>query len=507
MKKDKPTFPDNGIIYEGDYYRAIPYGKYLHHEEIPEGKVFDIRDFGAVPDAVTLCTDEINKALLAARDAGGGVVVVRGGLFCTGTIRVYGNTTLFIEKDSAIFASRDLEQYDGALVIFDGATDAKLCGGGRIIGNGEFFVYPPLKRPRLLPLEKIKLPPVLYDPMGYPIDSLRYESRCRIRYAMDKYGDGLPKIKRPMYMVWAKECENLTIENICLEGAMDWNLCVDGCRDVKIRDMVIDGNRHVANTDGIDVMGSEDVEVSHCFISCADDGLVVKAPKVHDHDGLSVKEGGSLKATRNVSFRDCTVVTVSNCFKIGTETYYDIENISVEDCRFMLPDIYPGSCSGISIESADGSSVRNVTVRNITMDNVCCPLFICLNKRNKFGEDESRHLGGSIENVRIEEISAVNAEVPSIITGYRFEEEGKEAGKDLGTISVKDFKVVYRDDREELHIFDKIHESVTDYPENNAFGDVPAYGLFIRHAPKVTLEGIDITPRSMNTRQCIVHLP
>lgn len=505
MMKDKPTFPDNGVVYEGDYYKAIPFSKYIHDEEIPEGKVFDIKDFGAVADETLLSTREIQGAFDAARAAGGGVVLVSGGLFCCGTIRMYDNTTLFIERDSAIYASRDGTQYDGALLIIDGAANARICGGGRIIGNGEYFVYPPLKRPRLTPLEKIKLPPVLYDPMGYPVDSLRYEIRCRIRYAMDKYGDGLPKINRPMYMVWAKDCEKFQIENLILEDAMDWNLCIDGCKKVEVKDIVINGNRHVANTDGIDVMGSEDVSVSHCFISCADDGLVVKAPKVHDHDDLKVEEAHALRGTKNVSFRDCTVITVSNAFKIGTETYYDIENISIEDCRFILPDIYPGSCSGISIESADGSNVRNVRVKNITMDNVCCPLFICLNKRNKFGEDEKRFLGGSVSDVKIENVEAVNAEVPSIITGYRFVKDGQELGKDLGDISIEGFRVVYRDDKEELHIFDKIHESVTDYPENNAFGDVPAYGLFIRHAPSVALKDVDITPRSMNTRECIVR--
>lgn len=504
--KDKATFPDNGVIYEGDYYRGIPFFDYLHKQEIPDEKIYDIRDFGAVGDGVTLCTDAINDALEAARENGGGTVLIDGGLYCSGTLRIYSRTKLFITTSSALVASKDLSQYTDAFVIMDNAENSMICGGGRIIGNGEYFVYPPLKKPRLEPLDKIKLPPVLYDPMGYPVDTIRYEIRSRIRYAEDRYGYGLPKIQRPMYMVWLHNCNHSGVSNVCLEGAMDWNLCVDGCDNIEIKDVVINGNRHVANTDGIDVMGSSNVDVRHCFVSCADDGLVVKAPRGHEHDGINVSDDGRMGGTHHVHFEDCVVLTVANSFKIGTETFYDISDISVENCHFMLPDIYPGTCSGIAIESSDGSNVSNVRVKNITMDNVSCPLFVCLNKRNKFGyedeqDKEKRYFGGSIEEVTIENVKAVNAEVPSIITGYRMEDD---KGKDLGKIDIKSFSVEYRDDIEEINLLSSIHESVTDYPENNSFGDVPAYGIFIRHAPYVTLEDINIVPRSMNTRECIV---
>lgn len=528
---DVATLPDNGIIYDGDYYKGIPYGQYIRQQGLPDkrtSKVFDIRDYGAVADGMTVCTEAVNKAAEAAREAGGGVVLVDGGWYISGTVRIYDNTTLWITGDSALVASKNHDNFVDAFVILDNAKNVRVTGGGRIFGNGEYFVHLPLKKPLLTPLEKIKQPPYLYDPMGYPVDTMRYAIRSRIRYAEDKYGNGQPKIKRPMYMLWANGCRNVVIENIILEASMDWNLCIDGCDNVKVSNIVINGNRHVANTDGIDVMGSEDVDVTHCFISTADDGLVVKAPRGHEHDGLNVACEGKLRGTKRVYFSDCTVLSVANAFKIGTETFYDIEDITCENCHFFL-DIYPGSCSGIAIESADGSNVRNVTVRNITMDNVACPLFICLCKRNKFGyEDgceEEKFYGGSIDGVVIENIKAVNAEVPSIITGYRMTKEEKLdllakdslpkdvaekigalecLGKDLGSIKINGFDVTYRDDKEEINLLPEVHENVTDYPENSAMGDVPAYGIYIRHAD-CEYSNVHVVPRSMNTRECIVE--
>ena len=48
-----------------------------------------------------------------------------------------------------------------------------------------------------------------------------------------------------------------------------------------------------------------------------------------------------------------------------------------------MTDVYPGTVSGIAIESADGSSVSDVTVRNVTMNRVTCPVFIRLCNRNR----------------------------------------------------------------------------------------------------------------------------
>ena len=125
----------------------------------------------------------------------------------------------------------------------------------------------------------------------------------------------------------------------------------------------------------------------------------------------------------------------------------------------------------------------------------------------------------------IENIKAVNAEVPSIITGYRMTKEQRKAlltketlsknvaekieasdvfGKDLGSIKINGFDVTYRDDKEEINLLPEVHENVTDYPENSAMGDVPAYGIYIRHAD-CEYSNVHVVPRSMNTIECIVE--
>lgn len=509
--RDKRTYPEHGIIYDGDYYKPIPFSEYIKKEPLPTGEnVFDIRSYGAVPDTAFISTPAFQAAIDAAKQNGGGIILVTGGYYCTSTVSIPSNTTLFIDMDSAIYASKDLARYDDMLVGCIDAENVTIRGGGKIIGNGEYFVYLPLRKPALDPMPHTKMPPTFFDNMGYPVDTTRYAYRSRIRYAEDKYGEGLPPTPRPMNNVWIRNSKNVLLENIIIEDAFEWTLDIDFSQNVVVRDVVIDDNRHVANTDGIDIMSSINVTVDHCFISCADDGLCIKAPFKQGHDGLTVDNSlGRMGPTKNVKISNCTVSTVMNAFKIGTGTFFDITDITIEDCKFIMPDIYPGSVSGISIESADGGHVRNVVVRNITMDKVCCPIFICLNMRNCDGyldeeDKQKRFYGGAIENVLIENITADDVEVPNIITGFEIHEQGKVTERRVKDITIRNYEAVYLDNLEILKIKDQIHENLRDYPECNSFGDVPAYGFFVRHASNVKLEGINVVPRSMNTRMCIV---
>ncbi|MBQ9289101.1 MAG: hypothetical protein IJ210_03210 [Clostridia bacterium] len=512
------SYPDLGKIYDGDYYPKLPFRDYIcSDQQLPEDQpVFDIRDFGAVPDDL-LNTEPIRLACEACRDAGGGVVLVTGGSYHTGTVRLYSNTTLFVASGSELIASRNAEDLisriegtqdfgqessGGAFILAVGEKNIAITGGGRICGCGEWFVHEPRKKPALTPFPVTMLPTraqAKTSAINTVPDSIRTFYRDRIRYAEDKYGEGLPVLRRPSAMVWLLRCEQVTVENIILYDSMCWTLHPEASDRVLLRNVVIDDNRHVANTDGIDISGCRHVEVDHCFVSCADDGLCVKNPD-YTH-----------RFSEDIWFHDCTVSTVMNAFKIGTGTRHDIRNARVENCDFIMPDIYPGSVSGISIESCDGSVVEDIHVSRIRMTNIQCPLYILLNRRNEakepYSEDpKSLYWGGDIRHVTIEHVMAEGAELPAILTGFAdTSKSGNLIRKAIHDIEISDYQVVYRDNQEILHLPDTYEEFLTDYPESNAHGDVDAYGLWIRHADRVTLRDIQVKPRSMNVKRSLIR--
>ena len=510
------SYPALGHIYPGDYLESIPYDEYISRDRsLPEGAgVFDIRDFGAVPDGL-LNTEPIRRACEACRDAGGGVVLVTGGVYRSGAIRLYSGTTLFVAPDAELIASRNAEDMilrvegtqdfgtessGGAFILAMDARDVTVTGGGRISGSGEWYVHEPREKPALSPFPTTMLPTreqARSGEINTVPGSVRTHYRERIRYAEDKYGEGKPVLRRPSALVWLLRCRGVRVENIILRDSMCWTLHPECCDGVVIRDVVIDDNRHVANTDGIDLSGCSGVDIEHCFISCADDGICVKNPVT------------TRRESSDIRVRRCTVCTVMNAFKIGTGTRFDIRRVTVEDCDFLMPDIYPGSVCGIAVESCDGSRVEDVLVRDIRMRNVLCPLYIVLNRRNQAGEPRSEDpdapfWGGRVARVRIEKLLAENAELPAILTGYiDHTESGAPVRKPLEDITVKDYRAVYRDNEEILRVPPVFNEFLTDYPESNAHGDVDACGLWVRHADRVTLENIRVTPRSMNRRACV----
>lgn len=77
---------------------------------IPD-RTFNIIDFGAVGDGVTVNTDAVKKAVDACKQAGGGVVLVPQGRFVTGPFQFVSNVNLKIAKGATLLPIADAKHY------------------------------------------------------------------------------------------------------------------------------------------------------------------------------------------------------------------------------------------------------------------------------------------------------------------------------------------------------------------------------------------------------------
>lgn len=277
------------------------------------------------------------------------------------------------------------------------------------------------------------------------------------------------------------------MDNVILEESANWTLVMNNCDDVTVKNTVIDNNMHVANTDGIDICASSNVVISNCFIATGDDAVVLKSSDGEIH---------------NVSVENCVLSSFANCFKIGTETQFDISNISVNHCKFFLPDGITGGYSGIAIESADGSNVSDVTVDDIEMDGISSPILIWLGDRLKYDNKSV----GSINNVKISKVNAVNTELPSAITGCKHKGEIYR----VKNVNLENINAVYRDTDENLDVRKNVSDiSMNGYPEItrishfylnshelSGYWDLPCYSLFIRYADDIQYSGYKTKPRT-----------
>ncbi len=468
-------------IYEGDFYKDIPYKNYIDYSlKIPFDNAVYIRDFGAIPNNSTLNNAQsINSAIDFCSSNGGGFVIVDNGSYTSGTIYLKSNVVLYIEKDSAIVASHNTEDFtENALIYSENCKKVGIIGPGKICGEGNFFSLKPYLPPKNEPYMK-----------ALDVWDLRQEYRKRIRFPhKSKYG----------YLLFFKNCEQIKLYNLILENSAMWTVNINSSNDVSISSMVINNNRHIANTDGIDICGSSNVVVKKCFISTADDGIVLKNNMSVDtsgDDGLSIKNNLNITCKcdmKNIHIHNCEVISCTNAFKIGTETSLDISDVIVEDCKFYLTDIYPAGVSGISIESCDGAKVKNISINNIKMNSMACPLFIRLCNRN--GDNRPELDGkGEIKSITIKNIKADNVEIPIMIMGI--------PNQKVKDVHLENFEIAYADGRDYFDLRLKIPEQEREYPECNRFRNINAYGLFIRHADDVVIRNVNVKPRSNTFRR------
>lgn len=456
----EPAFPTPA---PGEFLSNIPYASYIDNSKVPEGSIFDVRDFGGAGDGKTINTAAIAKAIAAAHDSGGGVVRIGGGDYVSGTIRLASNVTLYVAKDAVLRASRNIADYDPPHFIYcDGAINISIAGPGKILGEGDAWWTPPRA---VAPTS----PPGVYN--------LKEMEAAHFAAKRKKVPN------RPSPFIRLRRCTDVRIDNVIVENSPGWTIMLDRCDRVRMSGVVLNNNYHGENTDGIDVVGSNDVEITRCFVSTGDDGIVLK-------NGFAKELSRPMS---NVRIANCAIRSAANGIKIGTETWSDISNVRISECELFTEEIWPWGLAAIAIESVDGAHVRNVTAENTTVRNVNTPLFIRLGNRNRW-KDKDR--AGALESISIRNLKSTGIEFPCVISGI--------SGMPIKNVTLENIDVQYREASERLEMENPVPEVEAQYPEFWMFGDLPAYGLYARNVDGLVIRRFQSRPRGANQRDKFV---
>lgn len=461
---------------QGNRIQNIPFSEYVLSEPAPSGAV--------IPDIKETANGEYNARIINEAVEGldaGGSIYIPSGEYRVSTIYLKSDVTLFIPTGARL-VSLNYDQNKasptplaGAVIIVKDARNVVICGGGTISGEGESYTLDPEETAPLYALEEFNL----YTRV--------IESRKRIRFSKDTERNNLIELDN---------AQNVTVKNIVLEESAEWTLVVNNSSNVNIHNIVIDNNFRVANSDGIDICGSSDVHISDSFIATGDDAIVLKS---------------RAQEIRNVTVDNCMLSSFANCFKIGTETAFDVTNVSVSNSKFFLPDGMTGGYAGIAIESADGACISDVEIQNITMDGISSPLLIWLGNRLSY----AKNTVGSIQDITISDVYATNTELPSAITGCKI--NGKTYS--VQNVTLNNITHIYRDTAENLSVRQDVGDGSMDgYPEItrvshvylishelSAYWDLPCYALFIRYAQNINYTTYRATPRSMSSLPPFVY--
>lgn len=293
--------------------------------------MYNVRDFGAVPDGQTNDTGRIQSAIDAAAAGGGGRVVVPPGNYVTGTLWMRSNITLDIEAGATLLGSQNPNDFPmfkskwegpgidparAALIAGQDLHNVSLVGRGIINARGKMWWD-------LAHKDKSTVRPLLF----------------RLIHSENILVQGLTFINSPMWTISPLACTNVTINGITIQNP--WNS---------------------PNTDGINPDSCSDVHVSNCYIDVGDDCVTIKSGTEDDGRREHLP-------CQNVTVTNCTMVHGHGGVVFGSETTGSIRNIVISNCVFI------GTDRGLRFKSRRGRGgvVEDVSANNIIMDGVLCP--------------------------------------------------------------------------------------------------------------------------------------
>lgn len=416
---------------------------------------FIVTEFGARGDGLTVNTEYINNAIEACSLAGGGTVYFPAGSFVSGTIVLKSNVHLYLEAGSVLMASTDLADYlvitpsfrsytdvnyvDKSLIYAEKAENLGVSGKGIIDGNGG------------------------HEQFNFSNDPSHYKDRP--------------------FLIRMVECSGVFIEDITIKDSPMWVQHYLACESLIIDGIKVRSEVNV-NNDGIDIDCCRNVRISNCDIRTGDDAIVLKstAPKMCE----------------NIVITNCLLSSNCCAFKIGTESVGGFKNIS-----FSNTVIYNTRLAGIALETVDGGNLERIKISDIIMDHAKGGIFIRLGNRarpylsvtsdrNPLSSNFVSEKGNNISRVaRLKEVTLQNITAVGVgNTGCAF---AGIKGHPIEDIVCRNISMEFEGGGQKELVRRIVPENENKYPSHDMFGQLPAYGFYIRHAGNILLEGLQIS--------------
>lgn len=159
-------------------------------------------------------------------------------------------------------------------------------------------------------------------------------------------------------MIVFSNCTDIELHDFKCVDSPYWCFLIVHCDRVTVRNLKIDNNLVIPNSDGLDIISSSNVNVSDCYISCGDDAVVVPATT-----GISATPGFQriTRPSRNINFTNCVLRSRSSAIRIGG---WD-QNV-MSDYNFSNITIFDSNC-GIGICIRDYAGLENVNFSNFNI--------------------------------------------------------------------------------------------------------------------------------------------
>jgi polygalacturonase len=418
----------------------------------PPAPVFDARSYGAVGDGTTMDTAAIQQAVDAAAGTGGSVLL-KGGTFLSGTVTLKSGMTFFLDSSATLLGSRNAADYP---------TQTPDTGNTQLLNCQRALLYIP-------------------DATGVTLDG---------GGMLDGQGDSFSGLEgtRPM-LVWSVKGDHLTVQNVSLRKGAVWSLVTMETDDVLITNVGVSSNG--ITHDGIDIVDGSNITVDDVAVRAGDDAMCLKSGVRRGIDGLTVK---------NSLFGGEGTSGGSNGIKIGTATYGALTNITLQD-DYVKEVQY----AAMAVESRQGSDISGVAFSRIEFAGTGGAFFVYLAQQDTDAPTGDVPKLGSVNGVSFTDITGAtrywgsSPHQGTLVTGQIYN------GVTYPIENLSFTRVAVTFDGGLTRIPGNPVEATPDqYPEANMFGDLPAWGYYLRHVQGVTFDTVTSSLAASDAREKVV---
>lgn len=426
--------------------------------------------FNIYGDGTTLNTGAIQFAIDYVHSQGGGRLVFDVGRYVTGSVELKSHVTLQLNEGAILVGSLNPLNYIKrdwvALIFASDQQDIGITGSGIIDGRGQY----------------IARQVVSLIGKGLLKDPLR---------------SGRPEATSRPVLINFHGCDSVRIREITLRNSSSWVQVYDHCRHLSLDRIHVDSKAYW-NNDGIDLVDCDTVRMTHCYIDSDDDGICLKS---FDKDHI----------TRDILIEDCVIRSSASAIKFGTSSYGGFEGIRI--FRNRIFDTYR---SAIAIEAVDGGSIARVEVDSLDVYGAGNVLFLRIGERVPGKRGQLAHI----------ELSHVHALIPAgkPDSGYAYEGPVEDMPRNVSPgivivglpgslitdVMLKQVQISHPGGgnplfaKVSLDSLAKIPELKDQYPEFSMFGELPAWGAYIRHAADIRFQDVMLLCRKEDYRVSVV---
>jgi polygalacturonase len=317
------------------------------HRGAAAPRIFDVTQFGAVPDGRADSTAGVQRALDACAAAGGGLVLVPTGRYLCGGLTLRSHVHLHLGPGAVLLASQRFEDFPATRGRWEGIErttysslltghdleDVAITGQGVLDGQG---------RPWWLAHDQ----------------TLRLRAEQRLPRSAENPTSAPLRWPRPR-LVNLIRCRRILVSGVELRDSPSYHLHFVYCQDVLVEGITAVSHRG-PNTDGIVIDSTRRARILGCSISTTSDNIALKS-------GYNEEGRRANVPSEDVVITGCQLHgSLVGGVAIGSETSGGIRDVAVSNC------LISGSTMGIHVRSprGRGGTVERLRVSNVIMEEI-----------------------------------------------------------------------------------------------------------------------------------------